>query len=99
MTKRAGVYAGVSTHDQHIETQLYQLRDLAVKRGYEVVVEYADRGISGAKARRPGSDALMADARHHKFDIVFVAVFDRIARSTRHFLQVLDELESLGIEF
>jgi DNA invertase Pin-like site-specific DNA recombinase len=99
MTKRAGVYARVSTHDQHIETQLYQLRDLAVKRGYEVVVEYADRGISGAKARRPGLDALMADARHHKFDIVFVAAFDRIARSTRHFLQVLDELESLGIEF
>ena len=31
--------------------------------------------------------------------MVFVAAFDRIARSTRHFLQVLDELESMGIEF
>jgi DNA invertase Pin-like site-specific DNA recombinase len=41
----------------------------------------------------------MADARRRKFNLVFVAAFDRIARSTRHFLQVLDELESFGIEF
>ena len=39
----------------------------------------------------------MLDGR--KFDMVFVAAFDRIARSTRHFLQVLDELESMGVEF
>jgi DNA invertase Pin-like site-specific DNA recombinase len=41
----------------------------------------------------------MRDARRRKFDMVFVAAFDRIARSTRHFLQVLDELESMGVEF
>jgi len=31
--------------------------------------------------------------------VVLVAAFDRIARSTRNFLQIVDELDSLGIEF
>jgi DNA invertase Pin-like site-specific DNA recombinase len=99
VTKRCAIYARVSTPDQHLDNQLFQLRELAAKRGYEIVKEYTDKGISGAKSRRPGLDALMADARRRKFDLVFVAAFDRIARSTRHFLQVLDELESFGIEF
>jgi hypothetical protein len=51
------------------------------------------------KARRPGLNALMADARKKKFSVVLVAAFDRIARSTKNFLQVVDELDSLGIEF
>jgi DNA invertase Pin-like site-specific DNA recombinase len=97
--KRVALYCRVSTPDQHLENQLIQLRELAGKRGYTIVNEYTDKGISGTKARRPGLDTLMADARRRKFDLVFVAAFDRIARSTRHFLQVLDELESFGIEF
>lgn len=97
--KRVALYCRVSTPEQHIENQLLQLRDLSVKRGYEIAGEYIDRGFSGTKARRPGLDALMRDARRRKFDMVFVAAFDRIARSTRHFLQVLDELESMSVEF
>jgi DNA invertase Pin-like site-specific DNA recombinase len=41
----------------------------------------------------------MADVRRKKFSVVLVWGFDRIARSTRNFLQVVDELDSLGIEF
>ena len=96
--KRAALYTRVSTADQHPETQLYDLREMAKQRGYEVVHEYSDV-ISGSKAKRPGLDALMADARRHKFDVVLVAAFDRVARSVRHFLEVLDELNHLGIEF
>jgi DNA invertase Pin-like site-specific DNA recombinase len=55
--------------------------------------------ISGSKAKRPGLDRLLADARRHRFDVVLVAAFDRAARSVRHFLEVLDELNHLGIEF
>jgi DNA invertase Pin-like site-specific DNA recombinase len=65
----------------------------------EVVQEYEDRGVSGSRARHPGLDALMADARRKKFSVVLVAAFDRIARSTKNFLQIIDELDSLGIEF
>jgi DNA invertase Pin-like site-specific DNA recombinase len=64
---------------------------MAKQRGYEVVREYVDT-ISGAKSKRPGLDQLMADARRNRFDIVLVAAFDRMARSVRHFLEVLDEL-------
>jgi hypothetical protein len=41
----------------------------------------------------------LADARRHKFDAVLVWAFDRMARSVRHFLEILDELNHLGIEF
>jgi DNA invertase Pin-like site-specific DNA recombinase len=97
--KKAVLYVRVSTPDQHVESQLYDLRELAAQRGFEVVHEYEDRGVSGTKARRPGLDALMADARRKKFSVVLVAAFDRIARSTKNFLQIIDEFESSGIEF
>jgi DNA invertase Pin-like site-specific DNA recombinase len=74
------------------------LRQMAAQRGYQVVQEYTDR-ISGAKSRRPGLDQLMQDARRGKFDIVLVWASDRIARSTRHFLETLDELNRLGVKF
>lgn len=88
----------VSTVDQHPETQLYDLRQMALQRGYEIVQEYTDR-ISGAKAKRPGLDALLRDARRGRFDVVLVWACDRIARSTKHFLEVLDELNHLNVEF
>jgi DNA invertase Pin-like site-specific DNA recombinase len=55
--------------------------------------------ISGAKSKRPGLDLLLADAGRHRFDVVLVAAFDRVARNVRHFLEVLDELNRLNIEF
>jgi len=97
-SKRAAIYTRVSTIDQHPETQLYDLREMATRCGYEIVHEYTDT-ISGSKSKRPGLDQLLADARRHRFDIVLVAAFDRVARSVRHFLEVLDELNNLGIEF
>jgi DNA invertase Pin-like site-specific DNA recombinase len=96
--KRAALYMRVSSVDQHPETQLLDLRQMAAQRGYEIVNEYVDR-ISGAKARRPGLDQMMADARRARFDVVLVWASDRIARSVKHFLEVLDELNHLNIEF
>ena len=96
--KRAALYLRVSTLDQHPESQLHDLRGLAAQRGYEIVATYEDR-ISGAKAKRPGLDQMMADARRGKFDVLLVWAFDRLARSVRHFLEVLDELNHLQIEF
>lgn len=97
--KKAAIYARVSTPDQHVETQLYDLRKLAAQRGFEVSREYCDKGVSSSKARRPGLDAMMSDARRGEFSVVLVAAFDRIARSTKNFLEIVDELSSLSIEF
>ncbi len=96
--KKAALYCRVSTGDQHLETQLLDLREMAKGRGLEIVREYSDV-ISGAKSKRPGLESLMSDARRHRFDVVLVAAFDRIARNVRHFLEVLDELNHLGIQF
>ena len=97
--KRTALYARVSTLDQHPETQLLDLRQLAEQRGLQIVDEYVDHGISGSRTRRPALDRLMADAARHHFDVVIVAAFDRLARSVRHLLETLDELNRLGIEF
>jgi DNA invertase Pin-like site-specific DNA recombinase len=97
--KKCVLYSRVSSPEQHIETQLCDLRKLAAQRGFEVVAEFSDIGVSGTKARRPGLDAMLAAARKRRFSVVLVAAFDRMARSTKHFLQVVDELDGLDIEF
>ena len=98
MSKRAVLYTRVSTVDQNRQTQLLDLQQLARQRGYEIIREYSDQ-ISGTKARRPGLGELMRDGRRGSFEVVLVWACDRIARSTRHFLEILDELNHLNIEF
>jgi len=97
--KTAALYARVSTADQTVDNQLYDLRQLAAQRGLEIVEVYTDHGVSGARARRLGLDKLMADARRGRFQVVLVWASDRLARSVTHFLAVLDELNHLNIEF
>jgi DNA invertase Pin-like site-specific DNA recombinase len=97
--KRAALYCRVSTVDQHPETQLLDLRQFAAQRGLQIVQEYVDHGFCGARVRRPQLDKMMEDARHHRCDVVVVWSCDRLARSTKHLLQVLDELNGFGIQF
>jgi DNA invertase Pin-like site-specific DNA recombinase len=96
---QAAIYCRVSTLDQHPETQLLDLKQLASQRGHEVMKVYTDHGISGTRARRPGLDEMLSDARRGRFDVLLVWSCDRIARSTRHLLEVLDELTRLQIQF
>ena len=96
---KAAIYGRVSTVDQNAESQLYDVRQLAAQRGFEVVEEYIDAGYSGARARRPALDRMMADARHARFAVVMVWASDRLARSVKHFVEVLSELDHLGIAY
>ncbi len=97
--KRAALYIRVYTIDKHPETQFHDLRQFASQRGLQIVREYTDHGFSGTKARRPALDELMEDARRHRFDVLMVWSIDRLARSTKHLLQTLDELNGRGIQF
>jgi Resolvase, N terminal domain len=63
--KRAALYLRVSTVDQNPETQGIELRQFARQRGYEIVHEYVDHGVSCAKVRRPALDQLLKDAHRH----------------------------------
>ena len=97
--KRAALYCRVSTVDQHPETQLAELRQFAANKGFNIVGEYTDHGYSGVRARRPELDRMMDDARRHRFDVLLVWSCDRLARSTKHLLQTIDELNGFGIQF
>ena len=78
--KRAAIYVRVSTDKQTIENQLRELRQIAERRGWEVVHEYHDAGISGAKSRetRPGLDEMLKDAQRRRFDLVMAWAIDRL---------------------
>ena len=96
---RTAIYCRVSTLDQHPETQLLDLQQLASQRGFTVVKVFTDHGFSGARARRPGLDQMLYDARRHQFDVVLVWAADRLARSVKHFVDILAELDHLKIAF
>jgi DNA invertase Pin-like site-specific DNA recombinase len=75
MTKRAAIYVRVSTDKQTIENQVTMLRQIAERRGWEVVEQYSDAGISGSKGRdgRPGLDQMLKDAQRRRFDVVMAS--------------------------
>src|SRR5205809_5826477 len=95
---RAVIYARVSTLDQEPENQLVELRRYVTARGW-TSVEHVDRGVSGAKDRRPALDSLLKDARRRRFDVLVVWRLDRLGRSLKHLILTLDELSDLGVGF
>lgn len=96
---RVGIYARVSTDEQSPEMQLAESRDYCQRRGLEVVGEYVDHGISGAREHRPQLDRLVSDAHQRRFDAVLVWKLDRFGRSLKHLVNALAEFEALGITF
>src|SRR5712692_5718038 len=98
---RAAIYARVSTinHRQDAGMQLRELQQFAEARGWQIVGEYVDVGVSGAKDSRPEINRLMADAHKRRFDVVCVWRFDRFARSVSHLLRALETFKALGIDF
>jgi len=95
---RAAVYARVSTHDQEVENQLDELRRFVEARGWEAR-EYVDEGVSGAVEQRPALDELMRDAKRRRFDVLVCWRLDRLGRSLKHLITLLDDLQALGVAF
>jgi len=97
---RVGLYVRVSTlYGQHPEMQLSELREYASRRGWEVVGEYCDEGISGSKESRPELNRLMADVHRRRFDAVLCWKIDRFGRSLKHLVNALADLEAYGVAF
>ena len=99
-TKRAALYVRVSTDAQTLENQIRELRQVAERRGWDVVEVYRDAGISGAKGRngRPGLDSMLKDASRRKFDIVMAWAIDRLGRSLSDLLDTIRHLEACGVD-
>jgi len=96
---RAATYSRVSTHEQSVALQQDGLQELCARRGWAIVAEFVDEGVSGAKEKRPGLDALLELAHRREFDILVFWKLDRIARSVTHLLRLVEEFKALGIDF
>src|SRR6266436_8309511 len=98
--RRVALYTRVSTDNQTTENQLLALRQIAERRGWNVVHVYTDNGISGSKGRkdRPGLDAMLKDAGRRTFDVLMVWAIDRLGRSLIDLLHTIQNLEAVGVD-
>jgi len=96
---RVALYARVSTTEQTTANQLIDLRQYCAARNWQHAVEYVDIGVSGSKDSRPALDNLVRDAKRRRVDTLIVWKLDRLGRSLRHLILLLDELRELGVAF
>src|SRR5215813_8025443 len=98
--KRVGLYLRVSTDDQTVENQRQALVDAASYRKWQIVEEFVDSGISGAKGRdkRPGFDRLLKAVVRREIDVVATWSVDRLGRSLQHLVGFLEELDGAGCD-
>ncbi len=98
--RHAALYVRVSTDGQTVENQVWELTQIAHRRGWEIVQTYQDHGISGAKARnhRPALDQMLKDAQRGKFDVVMTWAIDRLGRSLIDLLGTVQHLETCGVD-
>jgi DNA invertase Pin-like site-specific DNA recombinase len=92
---RVGIYARVSTTSgQTCENQLLELRRYVEGAGPQGI---RGRGSERAKDRRPALDQLVLDARRRRFDVVVCWSLDRMGRSLKHLVILLDDQLVLGV--
>jgi DNA invertase Pin-like site-specific DNA recombinase len=99
--RRAALYARVSTRNgQSPENQLAALREVASRAGWQVVGEYVDHGISGAKGRdkRPAFDQLCQAITRREVNLVAGWSVDRFGRSLQHLVTFLQELQAANCD-
>jgi len=98
MTKTA-IYIRNSTNEerQNPETQARPLKERCEREGweYEIFQEFA----SGAKESRPELDKMLRRVRNGEFNIVLVYKIDRLGRSLKHLLQLIEEFEKKNVKF
>ena len=98
--RRVAIYTRVSTGGQTTANQLRELRAAAKRLGHQVVAEFTDEGISGAKGRegRPGLNRLLDGVTRRDFDKVMAWSVDRLGRSLPDLLSFMGELKAKGVD-
>jgi DNA invertase Pin-like site-specific DNA recombinase len=66
-------------------------------RGFNLEKTYSDEGISGATEKRKGLDQMLADAKRGHFKVLIVMEISRLARDVRHLLNLLHQLDEIGV--
>jgi putative DNA-invertase from lambdoid prophage Rac len=94
--KRIAVYGRVSTGAQNHASQLRDVGAYVRRRWPRAeVIEYLDKA-SGTRFSREGLDAMMAEIRKGRIDVLAVYKLDRLGRSLQHLAQLIGELETHG---
>jgi DNA invertase Pin-like site-specific DNA recombinase len=73
-----------------------QIREFATRQGIEIRHEFVDQ-VTGSSTRRKGLDALLTEARKGSYDVLIVSAIDRVGRSAKHLLDVIDQLKESGV--
>jgi DNA invertase Pin-like site-specific DNA recombinase len=97
MTRRAAIYARVSTGEQTPENQLRVLREVADRAGWTITAEYVETA-SGATAKRAGLERMLADAARRNFDTLLCWDVSRLGRSLRDLVDIFETLRALKID-
>jgi DNA invertase Pin-like site-specific DNA recombinase len=97
---RVAIYSRVSTASQNTENQVRELRQVAERHGWQVVAEFSDPGISGAKGRdqRPGLEAMMQAVTRREIEMVMAWSVDRLGRSLQNLVEILGELHGKRVD-
>src|SRR5207245_3138685 len=96
---KAGIYTLVSTDGQESMNQIAELREYAVRQGWEIVREYVDEDVRG-KDRKPQLEALLLDAHQRRFDVAIFWALDRLTRAgVKDAIDILHRLASSEVDF
>jgi DNA invertase Pin-like site-specific DNA recombinase len=93
---RVALYARVSTDSQTVDNQLLELRQAGQRLGWQIVGEFIDAGISGAKGidARPQLAELMRQVTRGQVDLVAAWSVDRLGRSLADLVQMLQQMHA-----
>ena len=94
---KVAIYARVSTEDQTLEQQKKPLIERCEREGWNYTI-YEEK-VSGAKQNRTELDKLMQAVRAKEHKIVMVQKLDRLGRSLKHLIQLVEEFNNQGIKF
>jgi DNA invertase Pin-like site-specific DNA recombinase len=95
---KAVIYCRVSTSaGQSVEMQLRDLRQLAQQRGFEIVGEYCDEGVSGSCDSRPQLNQMLSDAQRGKFEAILIWRLDRLGRSLQNLVRLFENFRSWNV--
>lgn len=101
--KKAAIYVRVSTMNQvdrdSLKTQEERLTAFCAANEYDVYRVYKDAGESAKDTNRPALEELLADMKAGLIDVVVVTKFDRISRSVKDFMSLLELFSKTNVQF
>ncbi len=94
---KVAMYCRVSTEKQDLDKQQKMCMQYCDFKEFEVYKVYTDV-ISGTKESRPMFNIMLEDMRKYKFRAIVVSRLDRIGRSLKHLISLMDEFQSKKVE-